>query len=194
MTGLSVGFSKRQVTKTEHISEFISITDDLDSTTPSMDGVQRKHYKEYDLTAPFHCAKALKTTAGDPVLAPVYLRKYIPKCDTHETFVQGSLESVDCSIEFLSKRPMELTAHVPSRPGWMQIAWGQEQYKNCAQPWTWEQLTTDYMHGIERFKMVRIWNVPRARGTLWRIRSAYHNFYSLTLTPFDPFVREAWAS
>jgi len=71
--------------------------------------------------------------------------------------VQGSLESVECSIEFLAKRPVELSAHVASRPGWMQIAWGQEQYKNCAQPWTWEQLTEDYVKGIRRFKMVCIW-------------------------------------
>lgn len=49
---------------------------------------------------------------------------------------------------------MLLSAAVPSRPGWMQIAWGQEQYKACKQPWSWEELTDGYVKGSIRFKMV----------------------------------------
>ena len=56
-----------QVPHGEHISEFISITDDLASTSSNMDTFQKQPYSAFALTAPFTCAKALKTTAGNSV-------------------------------------------------------------------------------------------------------------------------------
>ena len=56
-----------QVTHGEHISEFISITDDFASTSSNMDTFQKQPYSAFALTAPFKCAKALKTAAGNSV-------------------------------------------------------------------------------------------------------------------------------